>query len=97
MSTSEEHEEALAQSFVVKAKRDRVATLLGNPRRRRTLIRDLPHFDHWDTSVVVPLAASEQTAAGILAALRRMGAVVSQNPARMETIDDPTQAGPPFR
>src|SRR5512133_3121809 len=72
-SAQQEHEAALAQ-FVIAAKRERIGSLLAATRGRRKLIAELPHFNAWDGNVVLPLAPQQQTAAGVLAELQRLGA-----------------------
>ncbi len=73
MSTAAEHETGLV-ALIAPAKRDRMASFLGNPKRRRKFVDDLWHFRDWDPKAVVRLAASAQTSAAVLAELSRRGA-----------------------
>ena len=73
MSTAAEHETGLV-ALIAPAKRDRVASFLGNAKRRRKFVDDLWHFRDWDPQAVVRLAASAQTSAAVLAELTRRGA-----------------------
>ena len=72
-------EEATIRAFVNSTKRDRLLTLLGNPKRRRKVLDALNHFDDWDERFAQPVKSS----ADILALLRQAGA-----PAECHVISD---------
>ena len=63
-------EEATLRAFVVAAKRDRLLTLFGNPKRRRQALNVLDHFDGWDKRFAQPL----ESTANVLVWLRKAGA-----------------------
>jgi len=63
-------EEATIRAFVASAKRDRLLTLLGSPKRRRQALDALNHFDDWNERFAQPMKSSVD----ILALLRRAGA-----------------------
>ncbi len=63
-------EEATLRTFVVAAKRDRLLTLLGSPKRRKRALDVLNHFDGWDKRFVEAIESS----ADVLASLRKAGA-----------------------
>jgi len=67
-------EEALINSFVVKRKRDRLAGLLANPKRRTEATSTLAHFGDLDVRWVIRLTAAQQDAASVEQALRSRGA-----------------------
>ncbi len=69
-----EHEESLVKSFVVPRKRDRIVSLLANPRRRRVVLDTLYHFGDLDDLFVVPVPPPHQNPDGIAEALRSHGA-----------------------
>lgn len=69
-----EHEESLVKAFIVPRKRDRMLSLLANPKRRRTILDALYHFGDLDDRFVVPVPPRHQTPGGIADALRRFGA-----------------------
>ena len=72
-----EHEESLIKAFVVPRKRDRVLSLLVNPKRRRTFLDALYHFRDLDDRYVVPVPPRHQNPEGIAEALRSYGAPAS--------------------
>lgn len=63
-------EEATLRTFVVAAKRDRLLTLFGSPKRRKQARDSLNHFADWDARFAQPLDSS----ADVLALLRKAGA-----------------------
>ena len=63
-------EEATLRTFVVAAKRDRLLTLFGSPKRRKRACDVLNHFDGWDERFAQPVESS----ADVLALLRKAGA-----------------------
>jgi len=69
-----QHEQALVEAFVVPRKRERLLSLLSNPRRRRTILDSLYHFDDLDDRFVEYLPPSQHSPEGIAEALRRYGA-----------------------
>ena len=83
-----EHEEGFVRSFVVANKKERVAMLLANPKRRREYLKTLAHYRDLDVrhaKVVSPKVA--HTPAEWLKLLRSKGAsdmcwVVSEDAAR---------------
>jgi hypothetical protein len=72
-------EEATLRTFVARAKRDRLLTLLGSPKRRKRALDELNHFDDWDARFAQPVDSS----ADVLALLRKAGA-----PATCHVISD---------
>lgn len=69
-----EHEESVVKAFVVPRKRDRMLSLLANPKRRRTALNALYHFRDLDDRFVLPLPPRHHTPEGIADALRSYGA-----------------------
>ena len=69
-----EHEESLVKAFIVPRKRDRMLSLLANPRRRRTVLDALYHFGDLDDRFVVPVPCRHHTPENIAKALRDYGA-----------------------
>jgi hypothetical protein len=67
-------EEALVRSFVIPAKRGRMAELLANPKRRKKATSALAHFKDLEPRWVVSLSAEEQDPASVERALRSRGA-----------------------
>jgi len=63
-------EEATLRTFVVAAKRDRLLTLFGSPKRRRQARDSLNHFADWDARFAQPVDSS----ADVLVLLREAGA-----------------------
>ena len=72
--TQSEHEESVIKAFVVPRKRDRMLSLLANPKRRRKALNTLYHFGDLDDRFVVSVEPRQQTAEGIAEALRSYGA-----------------------
>ena len=74
-------EDATLRTFVIAAKRDRLLTLFGSPRRRKQARDSLNHFADWDARFAQPVDSS----ADVLALLRKVGApsechVISDSP-----------------
>ena len=67
-------EEALIAAFIVRERRERMVTLLRNPKRRAKATASLAHFRDLDQRWVVPIPSEAQTPSAIEAALRRRGA-----------------------
>lgn len=63
-------EDATLRTFVVAAKRDRLLTLFGNPKRRKKARDSLNHFADWDARFAQPVDSSTD----VLALLRKVGA-----------------------
>ena len=74
-------EDATLRTFVVAAKRDRLLTLFGSPKRRKQARDSLNHFAYWDARFAQPVDSSTE----VLALLRKLGApsechVISDSP-----------------
>ena len=69
-----DEEEALIRAFVVNTKRDRLAELLSNPKRRRKATASLAHFRDLDRRFVIELRPNEHDADSVGRALRQRGA-----------------------
>jgi hypothetical protein len=69
-----EHEESVVKAFVVPRKRDRMLSMLANPKRRRKALDALYHFRDLDDRFVVCVPPGRQTPVGIAEALRSYGA-----------------------
>jgi hypothetical protein len=69
-----DEEEALIRAFVVKTKRDRLAELLSNPKRRWKATTSLAHFRDLDPRFVIQLRPNEHDADSVVRALRHLGA-----------------------
>src|SRR4051794_34904758 len=69
-----EHEEALVRAFIIRSKQERVIELLANPKRRRDVLRTLPHFRDLDERFAVRVPRAQQSPATILELLRARGA-----------------------
>ena len=67
-------EGALIQSFVTQAKRERVAGLLANPKRRAKATSSLAHFHALDPRWMISLPSDQQDPASVERALRSRGA-----------------------
>ena len=67
-------EDALIQSFVTKAKRERVAGLLANRKRRAKATSSLAYFHDLDPRWVITLPPDQQDPASVERALRSRGA-----------------------
>ena len=63
-------EEATLRTFVVAAKRDRLLTIFGSPKRRKRATDTLNHFADWDARFARPVDSS----ADLLTLLRTEGA-----------------------
>jgi hypothetical protein len=63
-------EDATVRAFIVPAKRDRYATLLGNPKKRASFLNGLNHCHDFDTRYATPLPST----ADVPALLRSHGA-----------------------
>lgn len=95
-------EEATVRAFVVPAKRDRLLTLLGSPKRRPQACDSLNHFADWEAR----FAQRVESSADALVVLRKAGApaqchVISNAPdldGRDMPLDDAVSAceGYPF-
>ena len=68
-----EHEESLVKSFVVPRKRDRILWVLAHPKKRRTILDALYHFNDLDERFMVPVPPGFH-ASDIAEALRSYGA-----------------------
>ena len=64
-------EEATLRTFVVAAKRERLLTLFGSPKRRKQALDALNHFADWDARFAQPVDQSTD----VLALLRKAGAL----------------------
>ncbi len=69
-----EQEESVVRAFVVLRKRERMLSLLANPKRRRQALNELYHFGDLDDRFVVPVEPRRQTPEGIAEALQSYGA-----------------------
>lgn len=69
-----QHEESLVKAFIVTRKRDRMLSLLANPKRRRTVLEALYHLRELDERFVEPIPPNDQTPEGIAKVLRSYGA-----------------------
>jgi hypothetical protein len=66
-------EDVTIRAFIVPSKRDRYATLLGNPRKRAAFLDGLNHCHDFDPRYVTPLPST----ADVAALLRSHGAAAS--------------------
>lgn len=69
-----EHEDGLIKAFVVSRKRDRMLSLLGNPKRRRAALDALCHFGDLDERFAESIPRGQQSPEGIAQILRAYGA-----------------------
>lgn len=75
-------EEATIRAFVVAAKRDRLLTLFGSPKRREKALNELNHFADWDARFARPVYSSTD----VLTQLRKAGA-----PSECHVISDTSE------
>ena len=64
----------LVNTFVVATKRERYAGFVGSATLRPKFLRELYHFSDFDPDCVVGLGVSTDSAGGLFAELRRLGA-----------------------
>jgi len=72
-----DHEIELFEAFAVAAKRKRYVELLATKRGRDKILHSLDHFDDLDPLRCKRIAASDQTAIGVLKILKGLGAPLS--------------------
>ena len=68
-------ETEFVKTFVIKKKQERYVYLVKSRKRRKTFLRELYHFRDFDPAYEVPLSGATKTADGLIAELRRRGAV----------------------
>lgn len=68
------HEEALINSFIVSARRNRYLEFVRNPKNRGKFIARLPHFNDLDWRFVFSIPGIQQTPVAIEDLLRSRGA-----------------------
>jgi hypothetical protein len=77
------NEEATFRAFVIPAKLDRILTLFGNPKRRKSALDTLNHFSSWRDRCIeeIPHSASAQKVVQLLIAAGALGAcyIISDN------------------
>src|SRR3954449_4432176 len=74
----------LVNTFVVPAKRERYASFVSSAKLRPKFLRELYHFDDFDAACIIELGGATDSATGLIAELRRLGAtddcyVISNN------------------
>lgn len=74
MSKQTEHEEGLIRAFILPQLQNRYLELLANPKRRKSVTRELAHFKHLDPRFKVPIPSSHHLAPGMLSLLKSKGA-----------------------
>jgi len=67
-------EEQTIRAFTLPQRRDRIVCLLGNPKRRDDITRELAHFKWLDMRFAKKIAPNQQTPSAIAALLRSKGA-----------------------
>jgi hypothetical protein len=74
MTPDFDREISLIAAFVVQRKRERYCGFLDSPKRRPKFLCELYHFRDFDPACLVPLSGPNDSAAGLIADLRRRGA-----------------------
>lgn len=73
-TNTSEQESAFINAFVLKERRERLRTLIVNPRRRKQFVQELAHFKSLDQRCIRMLAPSSQNPKDIATLLKQKGA-----------------------